>query len=474
MLFNSISFFVFFPIVVLLYFLLPHKYRWLHLLIASCFFYMFFKPIYILILFFTIVIDYYAGLFIEGEQDPKKKKKFLVISIIANISVLAIFKYFNFLNSNIDGLFNLFNEKNPIPYLSILLPIGLSFHTFQAMSYTIEVYRGNQKAETHFGIYALYVMYFPQLVAGPIERPQNILHQFHEKQFYNKERTLDGLRLMIWGFFKKIVIADRLALCANEVFNNTTSYTGGPLIIGIIFFTFQIYCDFSGYSDIARGASRIMGIELMKNFNAPYLATSIKNYWSRWHISLSTWFRDYLYIPLGGSRGKKSKTYLNVLIVFIVSGFWHGANWTFIMWGLIHGLFNVASIAFSNQKISKTIWINNISKLLSWATTFAIVSIAWVFFRANNLNDAFYVLQNFYKIDVDHIVSIPIFSYFYFVSSVIFIVLLFTIEYFYDRGIIKYEFIKKRGWSFAYFLILFLLIYMFGFFEKQAFIYFQF
>lgn len=477
MLFNSLSFLLFFPVVTILYFTIPHSIRWLLLLVASCFFYMFFKPIYILILFFTIIIDYFAGIYIEKEQNSKKRKKYLIASIVANIGVLAVFKYFNFLNSNIDGLATVMGFKNHITYLHILLPIGLSFHTFQAMSYTIEVYKKNQKAETHFGIYALYVMYYPQLVAGPIERPQNVLHQFKEKHYFNYERTIDGLKLIAFGLFKKIVIADRLALCANEVFNNVHYYQGGPLILGVLFFTFQIYCDFSGYSDIARGCSRVMGIELMKNFNAPYLSTSIKEFWSRWHISLSTWFRDYLYIPLGGNRGGKLKSYSNIFIVFLVSGLWHGANWTFVVWGFIHGFFNVLGLYFKNFvhfKKSSFGFLNKLNSFFSWAVTIFIVSLAWIFFRANTFDDALYVFKNIYKIDFQHIISIPIFSYFYYISSVFFIVLLISFEYLYEKKVIKNNMFNKPIVAFSFFCIMFLLIYIFGIFEKQSFIYFQF
>ncbi len=477
MLFNSLSFLLFFPIVTVLYFLLPHHIRWFLLLAASCFFYMFFKPVYILILFFTIIIDYYAGIFIENETNLKKRKQYLILSIVANVGVLAVFKYFNFINSNIDGLASFIGYKNPIPYLKILLPIGLSFHTFQAMSYTIEVYRKNQKAEKHLGIYALYVMYYPQLVAGPIERPQNVLHQFKEKHYFDYDRTIDGLKLIIFGLFKKIVIADRLALCANEVFNNVHYYKGGPLILGVLFFTFQIYCDFSGYSDIARGCSRVMGIELMKNFNAPYLATSIKEFWGRWHISLSTWFRDYLYIPLGGNRNGKSKSYLNIFIVFLVSGLWHGANWTFVIWGFLHGFFNVLGIVFNGMfsHIKKSMkFLSSTFSFFSWMFTFFIAAMAWVFFRANNLDDALYIFKNLYKIDRNHLVSIPIFSYFYYISSIFFIATLFIAEYLYDKNIIKKQMLEKPIWAFTYFGTLFILIYVFGVFEKQSFIYFQF
>ena len=301
MLFNSIHFIVFFIVVTSAYFALPYKYRWVLLLSASCYFYMAFVPVFILILVFTIIVDYFAGIFIE-QSDGKKRKLFLIASLIANIGVLVVFKYYNFMNENFTFLLKGFALENPLPFLKILLPIGLSFHTFQAMSYTIEVYRGNHKAERHFGIYALYVMFYPQLVAGPIERPQNILGQFYEKHDFDYDRVVNGLRLMLWGFFKKIVIADRLAVFVNEVYNQPNEYNGGAIWLSTFFFAIQIYCDFSGYTDIARGAARVMGYELLLNFNRPYFATSIKEFWSRWHISLSTWFRDYLYIPLGGNR----------------------------------------------------------------------------------------------------------------------------------------------------------------------------
>ncbi|MEI9935338.1 MAG: MBOAT family O-acyltransferase [Ferruginibacter sp.] len=302
---------------------MPHKFRWILLLTASCIFYMAFVPVYILILIFTIINDYIAGIIIENAQN-KKRKLFLVLSIVSNVGVLAFFKYYNFFIENVNALLHSLHVTTySVPLLSILLPIGLSFHTFQAMGYTIEVYRGNQKAERHFGIYALYVMFYPQLVAGPIERPQNLLHQFWEKHSFSSQRLLDGLRLMLWGFFKKVVIADRLALYVNAVFNFPGNYHYLNLIIATLFFTIQIYCDFSGYSDIAIGAAKTMGFDLMTNFNRPYFSKNIQEFWAKWHISLSTWFKDYLYIPLGGNRVKVSRMYLNIAIVFLVSGLWH-------------------------------------------------------------------------------------------------------------------------------------------------------
>ncbi len=309
--FISLQFFYFFVLVTGCYFVLPQKYRWILLLGASCYFYMVFVPKYILILGFTIVVDYFAGIAIENATG-KRRKLFLVCSLVANIGVLAVFKYYNFLNNNLSFLLHDMGMKDPIPVLSILLPIGLSFHTFQAMSYTIEVYRGNQKAERHFGIYSLYVMFYPQLVAGPIERPQNLLHQFREKHSFDYDRVISGLRLMLWGYFKKTVIADRVGLIVDKVYSDPHHFNGIALTLATIFFAYQIYCDFSGYSDIAIGAARVMGIKLMYNFKSPYHSKSIAEFWTRWHMSLSTWFRDYLYIPLGGNRVPVNRMYFNL------------------------------------------------------------------------------------------------------------------------------------------------------------------
>ncbi len=283
MLFNSFQFLFFFPIVTLLYFLLPHRFRWLHLLIASCIFYMAFIPVYIFILFFTIVIDYIAGLMIEKESGSKRKL-YLILSIAVNVGLLAFFKYYNFFTENVNDLLRLLHiAYHPIPLLNIILPVGLSFHTFQAMSYTIEVYRGNQKAERQFGIYALYVMFYPQLVAGPIERPQNLLHQFHEEHKFDSQYLLIGLRLMMWGFFKKLVIADRVAQYVNIVYAYPNEFHYLNLIIAVFFFGIQIYCDFSGYSDIALGSAQVMGFKLMTNFNRPFLnSVNIGEFWRRW------------------------------------------------------------------------------------------------------------------------------------------------------------------------------------------------
>lgn len=387
MLFNSFEFFVFFPFVTIIYFLLPHKYRWFHLLASSCYFYASFIPVYLLILFGTIVVDYFAGILIE-RSTGKMRRLSLALSIVANVSILAVFKYYNFFIDNINTV-----SDAALPFLKIALPVGLSFHTFQAMSYTIEVYRGHQKAERHFGIYALYVMFYPQMVAGPIERPQNLLHQFYEKHDFDYDRIVSGLKLMAWGLMKKIVIADRLALYVNEVFGHTSEYAASTQFLAVFFFAFQIYCDFSGYSDIARGAARVMGFELMLNFNSPYFSRSIAEFWKRWHISLSTWFKDYLYIPLGGNRVSLGRHYVNLFFTFLVSGFWHGANWTFIAWGALHGLYLIIgnfTRPYRRQLLNKLkIQQNNrVVKLIEVMFVFLLVCLTWIYFRAANMAQA--------------------------------------------------------------------------------------
>jgi alginate O-acetyltransferase complex protein AlgI len=398
MLFNSFEFLYFFILVTSLYFLLPHRYRWLLLLISSCYFYMRFVPVYILILAGTIIIDYFAGILLES-PDRKNRKLILGISLMANIGILAVFKYYNFLCQNFNLLLHSLNSGEQLPYLNILLPIGLSFHTFQAMSYTIEVYRGNHKAERHFGIYALYVMFYPQLVAGPIERPQNILYQFYEKHEFDYKRVTDGVKLMVWGLIKKIVVADRLSVVVSHVFDNPDGHTGYSIIIATIFFSFQIYCDFSGYTDIAIGAAKVIGFKLMKNFNNPYNSRSVSEFWSKWHISLSTWFRDYLYIPLGGNRVTVPRWYMNLFIVFLISGLWHGANWTYIVWGALHGVYliiGLITLKFRQQLIRKLniAHLKRVFSILEILFTFFLVAFAWVFFRAKDMTTALALIKN--------------------------------------------------------------------------------
>jgi alginate O-acetyltransferase complex protein AlgI len=485
MLFNSIHFLIFFIIVTAAYFLIPHKFRWFLLLASSCYFYMFFIPVYILILAFTIIIDYFAGIFLE-QTKGRSKKWFLIASLIANIGVLAVFKYYNFLNDNLTNLLYGIGYQNPVPYLSILLPIGLSFHTFQAMSYTIEVYRGNQKAERHFGIYALYVMFYPQLVAGPIERPQNLIHQFYERHYFNYQRVTDGLKLMVWGLFKKVVIADRLAIVVNTVYNNTHDYTGATLIVATIFFSFQIFCDFSGYSDIAIGAAQVMGFKLMKNFDRPYHSKNIHEFWGRWHISLSSWFRDYLYISLGGNRVTIPRWYLNLFIVFIISGLWHGANWTFVIWGGLNGIYLMFALISRNARsrmsqfigLHKLPFLNNSLQII---ITFGLITFTWIFFRSKSISDAVYVIKNSVKGLYSNIFSdlpfnlhpgISKYQFIIGIASILFMEIVHVIEY--KNNLLEWV----RGqpailrWS-IYYVVIFMIIF-FGVYNNSQFIYFQF
>jgi D-alanyl-lipoteichoic acid acyltransferase DltB (MBOAT superfamily) len=358
-----------------------------------------FVPAYIVILFVTILIDYVAGIRIE-ETTGERRRFWLVLSIVSTCAVLFIFKYFDFFNESAAVAARALGMDYAIPALELLLPVGLSFHTFQSLSYVVEVYYGRQRAERDFGLYALYVMFYPQLVAGPIERPQNLLHQFREEHRFDYDRVVAGLQLMAWGFVKKIVVADRLAELANRVYDSPQRYTGVPLWLGTIAFAFQIYCDFSGYSDIAIGSAQVMGFTLMKNFDRPYIARSVSEFWRRWHISLSTWFRDYLYVPLGGNRVARPRWLANLFITFLVSGLWHGARWTFVVWGALHGAYLVASLLTSDvrARIRASIGAERHPTLLAaWqmGVTFVLVCIGWVFFRATTFADAWYVISHF-------------------------------------------------------------------------------
>jgi alginate O-acetyltransferase complex protein AlgI len=401
MLFNSIEFAIFFPAVVAMYFLSPQRLRVGLLLAASCFFYMAFIPIYILILFITILIDYVAGIYIE-KVEGSKKKALLIVSIVSTCVVLFIFKYFGFFTSSFAGLAGLFGWSIPHYVVKIILPIGLSFHTFQSLSYVIEVYRGKQRAERDFVVYATYVMFFPQLVAGPIERPQNLLHQFRESHEFDYANVTSGLKRMAWGFFKKLVVADRLALYVNDVYAAPRGHNGLQLTIATLFFAYQIYCDFSGYSDIAIGAAQVLGFRLMENFRTPYYSLSISEFWHRWHISLSTWFKDYLYVPLGGSRVSKSRHIANLLITFGISGLWHGANWTYVWWGLLNGSYLVMGSLTKGwrDRLFGGVGLDersSIRKAMMLLSTFVLTCFAWIVFRAHSMGDAIYVATHLFS-----------------------------------------------------------------------------
>lgn len=499
MLFNSLQFLLYFIVVTLAYYSLGWRGRWRLLLLASCYFYMVFKPAYILILGLTIIIDYIAGIWLE-KTVGSGRRWLLILSLISNLGILAFFKYLGFFTENASSLFDLlglhtvadgitglsnrifvkvldfFGQSGISSFKETknILPIGLSFHTFQAMSYTIEVYRGNQKAERNFGLYALYVMFYPQLVAGPIERPQNVLPQFHQYFRYDFENVKAGLMQMAFGFFKKLVIADRLAMVVSATYDHPDQHNGLTLLVATFFFTFQIYCDFSGYSDIAIGAARVMGFDLMENFRAPYFARSISEFWRRWHISLSTWFRDYLYIPLGGSRKGEYRQYLNLFIVFLASGLWHGANWTYVIWGGLNGGYQILAVlrdkglarfGFVPLKDRPATPFRTVTNIL---ITFVLIMLTWVFFRAVSVHDAFLILHRIATLSLTDPVVTPLNgAEMWF--GVGLIGLLMAKEYFY---------LKIPTGNTARFYVVFLsltvLIYFFGVFTSNQFIYFQF
>ena len=403
MLFNSIQFMLFFPVVAAIYFILPsQRFRRWFLLAASCYFYMSFIPVYIVILIIGGVFDFAGSNLIEKYSDkPEIKKICLAVPIVIELALLAYFKYAYF-TADIINFFGLKIGLDTLVLPKIILPIGISFHTFQGIGYMVDVYYGKVKAQKDPVTYTLFLMFFPQLVAGPIERTQNLMPQFYENHYLTYKNLSQGGRLMLWGMVKKILIADNLAIFVDAVYKSPQDYGGAGIYIAVIFFAFQIYCDFSGYSDIAIGAAQIMGFRLMKNFDMPYFATSMTNFWRKWHISLSTWFRDYIYIPLGGNRVSRPRWCLNQMITFTVSGLWHGASFTFVIWGFLHGLILIVEKLTENirKKISgflKFGRLNFIKTFLCVCYTFCVTCITWVLFRSDTLDDALYILKRVFS-----------------------------------------------------------------------------
>jgi len=479
MLFNSAEFIIFFPIVALLYFALPHKWRWSLLLVASYYFYMCWKAEYIILIIASTLIDYFAGLRMGKISQKTRRLKYLLLSLCTNLGLLFAFKYFNFFNESTRAIFNQFNLFYGVPAFSVLLPVGISFYTFQTLSYSIDVYRGKRKPEHHLGIFGLYVAFFPQLVAGPIERSTHLLPQFFEKHEFEYHRVTNGLKRMAWGFFKKVVIADRLAVYVNQVYNNPSEYSGAHIWIATYFFAFQIFCDFSGYSDIAIGAAEVMGYRFMENFRRPYLAQSIGEFWKRWHISLSTWFRDYLYIPLGGNRVNKGRWYFNLFIVFLISGLWHGANWTFVIWGALHGLYLIFAIVSAKVRGQLTTSCGLarfpvVHAYLKRIITFHLVCFAWIFFRANSVGDAFTLAGNLFHFE--SFSNIPLALGDSGMRIALLTILLMEVFHYTQEKtsitrLVSRQHIAVR-WACYYALLLSIIVY--GVFEESAFIYFQF
>ena len=437
---------------------------------ASYYFYMNWKPVYAILIFVSTFITWLCGVLMDKTNLMSRKKLILTLSLVINFGILFLYKYFDFLNESVFTLLESMNVRWTVPNLDLLLPVGISFYTFQAVGYTIDVYRGDLKAEKHLGIYALFVSFFPQLVAGPIERAKNLLPQFRHIHKFDSERLASGIKIMVWGYFMKVVIADRLALFVNATYNNVDAHNGTSLLIGTFFFAFQIYCDFAGYSNIAIGAARIMGFDLMTNFNRPYFAINISEFWHRWHISLSTWFKDYLYIPLGGNRVGKIRNYFNLFITFLVSGIWHGANWTFFIWGALHGFYLILQriLGFNQIKPGKSILKN----IVLITTNIVLVLLAWVFFRANTTADAFLVLKK--------IVAEPGIPFKESVTTYLFglfgLAILITKEIHdeFVRG--KYSFLENRRPIVSAFAasLLVVIILSIGVFDGSQFIYFQF
>ena len=412
MLFNSIEFLLFLPIVFVLYWFVFNKslkIQNLLILTSSYVFYGWWDYRFLSLIFLSTIVDYIIGLNIPKQDSEKKQKLLLCCSVLFNLGLLGFFKYYNFfVDSWIDLFISVGYEIKSVWTLNIILPVGISFYTFQTMSYTIDIFRKKLKPTKDFISFASFVSFFPQLVAGPIERASNLLPQILKKREFKYEQGVQGLRLIVWGMFKKVVIADSLAPIVDNIFSNYQDFGGGTLWLGAVYFAFQIYCDFSGYSDIAIGTSKLFGFELMSNFKFPYFSRNIGEFWRRWHISLSTWFRDYLYIPLGGSQEGKLKGTRNVFIIFIVSGFWHGANWTFIFWGLFHAILFLPSFVFdTNRKymtsiIGKNTILPNPKELFQVGTTFILVTIGWVFFRSETIVDAFMYLISMTSFELDN------------------------------------------------------------------------
>lgn len=478
MLFNSIDFAVFLPIVFLIYWLVFPKNLKLQnafIVVASYFFYGYWDWRFLSLIFFSTAIDYFVGLGLLRTENKTKRKALLWVSILVNLGFLGFFKYYNFFLENFVEAFSLFGTHFDADRLNIILPVGISFYTFQTLSYSIDVYKRKLEPTKDFIAFAAFVSFFPQLVAGPIERASNLLPQFYQNRFFNYHHAVDGLRQTLWGLFKKMVIADGCAEFANEIFSQHSQYNGSTLFLGALFFTFQIYGDFSGYSDIAIGTSRLFGFSLMRNFAFPYFSRDIAEFWRRWHISLSTWFRDYLYIPLGGSRGGLSMKVRNTFIIFIVSGFWHGANWTFIIWGILNALYFLPLLLTNRNRNNLEIVAQHSSlptfrEFLNMSGTFALTVLAWIFFRAETVTQAVKILK---EILSPSILAMPNI----FPKGILALVVLFIIIEWKGRreqyAIAKMALHQPRVIRWSFYLSLFFIIFL-SLGKEQVFIYFQF
>ncbi len=487
MLFNSLSFLIFLPVVFLGYWLLPKRFRKFFLLMASCYFYMAFVPKYILILFFLITLDYFLAFLIHNAPD-KKRKLYLILSILANIGTLVFFKYFNFINENIVAVSHALNFNYQPYILNIALPLGLSFHVFQSLSYVIEVYRKKYVPEKNYLHYALYVLLFSQLVAGPIERPQHLLPQLNADQKFDYVKARRGLERIMWGFFKKLVIADHFSRIISSLYVNLPPESLTIFIV-MVMFTYQLYCDFSGYSDIAVGSAMLFGLELTENFNRPFSAKSIGEFWRKWHISLSSWLRDYLYYPLIFSWGKvsKYKLYISSFLTFAIIGLWHGANWTYVIFGAVHGIYLVVETASEKIRIriSKSVGLTkkpSIHSFLQRITVFFLVLVSLIFFRAESVTRAFWMFRNLFTLPkisffINQVLYNPVYVgvRWIFVQTVIATILMEIIQYYQSRNKTIYIFENKsKIIKYGFYYATTIAIIMLGYFGGQSFIYFKF
>ena len=481
MLFNSIDFALFLPLVFVLYWFFTNhnlKIQNLLIVIASYFFYGWWDWRFLSLIIFSTLVDYSIGIVLSKEKNIVKRKFFLWISIVVNLGFLGFFKYYNFFIENFIVAFSFFGKEIQPNTLNIILPVGISFYTFQTLSYTIDVYRKKLQATHDFISFSAFVSFFPQLVAGPIERASNLLPQFYVSRKFDYSKAVDGLRQILWGLFKKVVIADNCAEFANQIFNNSSEYSGSTLMLGALFFTFQIYGDFSGYSDIAIGTSRLFGFNLMRNFAFPYFSRDIAEFWRRWHISLSTWFRDYLYIPLGGSQGGVWAKVRNTFIIFIVSGFWHGANWTFIAWGVLNAIYFLPLLLFNkNRNNMETValgkLIPNINDIFAILLTFSMTVFAWIFFRADSIEHALQYILGIFKNPSSFLLLGVYWKY----KTILILILFFVfIEWLGRDGhyaISNLGFKWKRQIRYALYYFLIIAIFWFSG-KQQQFIYFQF
>jgi len=484
MLFNSIDFAIFLPIVFILYWFATKKnlrVQNILLLVSSYFFYACWDWRFMFLLIFSTLLDYFTGIKIYESTNHRKKMFWLWFSVIINLGFLGVFKYYNFFATSVANGLSLLGFQANMSSLQIILPVGISFYTFHGLSYVIDLYKNRIKPERNFVDYSVFVSFFPLLVAGPIERATHLLPQIRKKREFDYSKAIDGLRQILWGLFKKIVIADNCAEYANTIFNNSAAYSGSTLVLGALFFTFQIYCDFSGYSDIALGTARLFGIDLLKNFAFPYFSRDIAEFWRRWHISLSSWFKDYLYIPLGGSRGGMWMKIRNTFIIFLVSGFWHGASWTFIVWGFLNALYIMPSIIFDTHRnnldtVAKGKLLPTVKEISSIGITFGLTVFAWIFFRANGMSHALSYVSGIFSASL---FTLPKFIGMSEALTTIILVVIFMIvewigrENQYALEIIKTVRSKVIRWWF--YLVILLTVYFYGNFgETVEFIYFQF